>query len=213
MKAFLILFISILTCLGCSLADNPAKIKPQENIEIKKSKVNPCDTIPVSLNCIGRTDTIIENKSVKYITKNNFIQVKITIDGIDTLLSDSINCCSQAIPSFRLSKDNFVFLEKGHGFYYREYIMICKKENRLIIKNYETAVHIDLKREVLVYRNTENRRALHFVYYKLQKEKVVFLPTDYEGGEILNAWFKNNKFIVERAGDLKQTEVKGFELE
>jgi PBP1b-binding outer membrane lipoprotein LpoB len=116
MKTFLILFISIVICLGCSLVDNPTEVKPHEKIEIKKSKVNPCDTIPVSLNCIGRTDTIMENKSVKYITKNNFIQLKVTIGGIDTLLSDSINCCSQAIPIFRLSKDNFIFLEKGHGF-------------------------------------------------------------------------------------------------
>jgi hypothetical protein len=86
--------------------------------------------------------------------------------------------------------------------------MIYKKEDRMTIENYETAVHIDLKREVLVYRNTENRRALHFVYYKLQKEKVVLLPTYYEDGEILNAWFKNNKFIVERAGDWRCFRIK-----
>ncbi|MDI9340007.1 MAG: hypothetical protein QM534_05485 [Sediminibacterium sp.] len=167
------------------------------------------------LDCLPKMDTVFNGNAIKYLVKDSCIRVRVSFkNGNDTLLSDCYDCqaATSFIPKLYKYSEDAIFLLMGHGFDYREFIMIQQSNNKIQIKNYETALNVDLERNVLVYRSYEHGRELHFVYFKKNKEKIILLPESYENGRVINSWFEGKSFYIETSDDNKRTKVENFEI-
>lgn len=192
-----------------------------ENTGQKSSNMSKQDSSSINsktkkvLNCLPKIDTVFDGNAIKYFITDSCIKVKVSFkSGKDTILSECYDCqaATSFIPKLHNYKDDFIFLLMGHGFDYREFMVLHCFAGKIHVKNYETALNVDVKREVLVYQNYENGRELHFVYYKKGKERVVLLPEKFENGIITNCWFKENSFYVEKSDDDRPTKIEDFEI-
>ena len=131
-------------------------------VELKKyldNKIHFKNKQDYQRKCFTEKDTIFnENNYLKYVLIDTFFHAKIRIGGKDTILGYCYDCSSGLIPDNIEFKNNSICFKIGYGFHYRKYVYLENINNKIIIKNFETALAIDMKRNILAYLDeTDNK--------------------------------------------------------
>jgi hypothetical protein len=83
-------------------------------------------------------------------------------------------------------------LIRGSAFDYREFVLVYESEGEIILKNYETALVADLKRNLVVYRNYKQPEKIEVENIKTGKKKVFLVPNEMISAGIPNVFFLKN---------------------
>jgi hypothetical protein len=150
--------------------------------------------------CIDNSDTLLDNNtSVKYVVVDTSFTVKLTIDGIDTLLGYRFDCRVPGglVPELQQSYNNKLCLLRGSGQHYREYLIAYTEKGKINIKYYEIALATDLKNDLVVYQDYDSLTNVVIENFKTGKKKIIVLPDIYSPPFIINSSIKRNILRLE----------------
>jgi hypothetical protein len=116
------------------------------------------------------------------------------VNGLDTLLPYKFDCNTPKglIPTFYSYHKGMFCLIRGSAFDYREFVLVYESEGEIILKNYETALVADLKRNLVVYRNYKQPEKIEVENIKTGKKKVFLVPNEMISAGIPNVFFLKN---------------------
>ena len=135
-------------------------------------------------------DTIVNNKiSVNYIIQDTSFNVKVQINGTDTLLGFGFDCSAPPglIPKLYAANENTICFFHGYGQHFREFI-ICQLNEKLIhIKRYEVALAFDKQNNNVAFQNYDSPDSINIENIKTKKIKTILLPNDLKYKRIFSA--------------------------
>jgi len=140
--------------------------------------------------CISEKDTTIDNaNSVSYVIIDSFYTLKVKVGGLDTLLPYQFNCSVPRglVPSFHSYFNNTIGLIRGHGFDHREFIVAYVNDNLVTLKQYETALAMDLENDIVVYRDYNHLEKVIVEGIKKEGKKTFIIPSKFATAEISHA--------------------------
>jgi hypothetical protein len=179
-----------------------ARCAYKSNKEITKNKVI-ADTVKLVKNDKGnfrncsRKDTIInDNFLIKYIPISSFYSIKLEINNVDTLLNYKFDCNTPRglVPSYYTHTAQYLCLLRGSGQYFREFIITYVDNGSIKSKVYETAICVDLSKELVAYQDANKTEIIYVEHIKSGNKK---------------------KFLISKSKPniIKQGQLKNFRLE
>lgn len=130
--------------------------------------------------CIGETDTLIDfRNSIRYVVVDTFYTIELKVGGLDTLLPYQFNCSVPRglVPAFHSFYGNIICLIRGHGFDHREFLIGYVDSGQIVLKQYETALAVDLENEIVVYRDYDKPEHVIVERIKGGGRKIFVIPS------------------------------------
>ncbi|MDF2188426.1 hypothetical protein [Paraflavitalea sp. CAU 1676] len=173
------LWFFVLMSFSCINSTHDSSI-PKENFSVDKVE-SKYDT-SLLRGCIPQRDTVVDkNNSMQYIIVDSFYTVKLKVGGIDTLLSYRFDCSVPRglVPAFHSYSKNMICLIRGSGQHYREFIISYAEDNKIIIKQFETALATDMDNTTVVYQDYSEREKIIVENIRNGRRKTFKIPSKY----------------------------------
>lgn len=149
--------------------------------------------------CILEKDTLIDEiNSVKYVVVDSFYTLKIQVGGLDTILPYQFNCSVPRglVPSFHSFYKNTICLIKGAGQHFKVFTICYADSNRIIVKEYETALTTDLRNDIVVYQNYDSPEIVNIEHIRTKSRKVFTIPSRFLSKIVSKATIEKQKLTL-----------------
>jgi hypothetical protein len=194
---FILCLLLLISCFHTNVDDKVVE-KSLPVIQVK----NRADSLLKK--CIPHNDTgLNSNTSIKYIIIDSFFTVKLEINGIDTVLAYRFNCTAPRglVPVIHSYYRGTLCMLRGGGQHFREFIIAYYDQEKIFIKEYETALATDLVNNFVVYRNYMRQEEIIVENIRTSHKKKLMLPVSYAHQPILDATIKNRKLKLGFSGN------------
>lgn len=183
------IIFAVIILYSCSNSE----IRDRETQVVKESLQ---DTNSLLRNCIAEKDSFWDTDNfIKYVVIDSFYTVKLQINSIDTLLPYKFNCSTPKVlvPSVSSIYKDKICLIRGSGQHYREFTVSYLSNNKLIMKQYETALAINLKDNLVAYQNIDSTQVVYIEDIVSNKKKSYIIPSSFFSSNLVKANLSRNK--------------------
>jgi hypothetical protein len=112
---------------------------------------------------------------------DSFYTFKIELNGIDSTLTGYQFDCSTApvlVPILYAVSDSAICLRRASGQDYKEFLVAYNESNKLVIKNYETALTTQLNNNLVIYQDEETSDIVK-TNFRTDNTRRISLPKQY----------------------------------